>query len=622
MATYSRSQSSTGTADPSLSSLLSSKTITSIIVKSMENVNKDNDTEDNETETDNENENNEIPDLKNIIAEGINASDLVKNNKDKDNNSKDKDKNNKDKDNNSKDKDKDNKDNDLDDLLKDKNNEGNKDNNPDDLLKDKNDKNNKEKEEDELTPLLKGKNNKDKDNNTKKKDSTVKTLTAAVIGAVIGKSAMANSMKDIGSGFKETTSAILKSKSLREGTGKVVSGAGKAAGGLVSGVGALGGSAIAGIGKLFGPVGAIIGKTVGAAVSAPFKLIGGTITKAIGTLGNLLSMPLKEMVTKTGLIVAVASQLFVFLEGLIAKFKADSDINRIDMIAKIKSFVSVIPDKIKLSLEKILSKVRIMGQPIFGTMSKDEEKELKSLKKDKDVVNYGNLLEVDIPEKQQQQQAILDELQHQYNLDTGGTLDLSKYNLNTTAGKEALKQEWLSKVDNSQISEETINTLLSDYSYTTSSLDDAQKRANYLANNDPKIKRFLELNEQSKQGLTSEYFEEQEAKLEEKQDKLEDSYRTQGIVKEMEKGDWTAYENKRAKEKWGDEVVDIAHTRYQGSHEGTEYNFAPATAAEKFLNNQYKAWTDAWKTMIKDTAQNTVGVNVNFNQKTSKSNPV
>ena len=617
MATYSRSQSSTGTADPSLSSLLSSKTIASIIVKSMENVNKDNDNENNETETDNENENNEIPDLKNIITEGINASDLVKNNKDKD--SKDKDKNNKDKD--SKDKDKDNKGDDLSDLLKDKNNEGNKDNNLDDLLKDKNNKE-KEKEKDELTPLLKGKNNKDKDNDTKKKDSTGKTLTAAVVGAVIGKSAMANSMKDIGNGFKETTSAILKSKSLKQGTSEVVKGTGKVAGGLVSGAGALGGSAIAGIGKLFGPVGAMIGKTVGAAVSAPFKLIGGTITKAIGTLGNLLSMPLKEMVTKTGLIVAVTSQLFVFLEGLIAKFKADSDINRIDMIAKIKSFVSVIPDKIKLSLEKILSKVRIAGQPIFGTMSKDEEKELKSLKKDKDVVNYGNLLEVDIPEKQQQQQAILDELQHQYNLDTGGTLDLSKYNLNTTAGKEALKQEWLSKVDNSQISEETINTLLSDYSYTTSSLDDAQKRADYLANNDPKVKRFLELNERSKQGLTSEYFEEQESKLEEKQDKLEDSYRTQGILKEMEKGDWTSYENKRAKEKWGDEVVDIAHTRYQGSHEGTEYNFAPATAAEKFLNNQYKAWTDAWKTMIKDTARNTVGVDVNFNQKTSKSNPV
>ena len=615
MATYSRSQSSTGTADPSLSSLLSSKTIASIIVKSMENVNKDNDNENNETETDNENESNEIPDLKNIITEGINASDLVKNNKDKDKADKD-NKNNDPKDTDNKD----NKGDDLNDLLKDKNNEDNEDNKLNNLLEDKNNKKNKEKEEEELTPLLKGKS--DKDNDTEKKDSTGKTLTAAIVGAVIGKSAMADSMKDIGSGFKETTSAILKSKSLREGTSKVVSGAGKAAGGLVSGAGALGGSAIAGIGKLFGPVGAMIGKTVGAAVSAPFKLIGGTITKAIGTLGNLLSMPLKEMVTKTGLIVAVASQLFVFLEGLIAKFKADSDINRIDMIAKIKSFVSVIPDKIKLSLEKILSKVRIAGQPIFGTMSKDEEKELKSLKEDKDVVNYGNLLEVDIPEKQKQQQAILDELQHQYNLDTGGTLDLSKYNLNTTAGKEALKQEWLSKVDNSQISEETINTLLSDYSYTTSSLDDAQKRADYLSKTDPKIKRFLELNEQDKQGLTSEYFEEQEAKLEEKQDKLEDSYRTQGILKEMEKGDWTSYENQRAKEKWGDEVVDIAHTRYQGSHEGTEYNFAPATAAEKFLNNQYKAWTDAWKTMIKDTARNTVGVDVNFNQKTSKSNPV
>lgn len=565
MATYSRSQSSsTTTAESSAPSLLSSKTIADILVKSMENVNDEDKTEDEK--------------LKDAITQAINDSDLLK------------------------DKTKDKNDNDLNNLLKDKQST---DKQLSDLLK------SKKNDDKELSGLLK--------NNNKEKSSAGKALGIGAIGATVG--------------------AVLKSKSLGQAAGTVVSGTGKAAGGLVSGVGNLGGSAIAGIGKLFGPVGGVIGKVVGSAIAAPFKLVGGVITKAISGLGTLLSTPLKEMLTKVGLLVVVGSQLFVFLEGLIAKFKADSDLRAIDFAAKIKSYISVIPEKIKLSLEKILSKVRIAGKPIYGSLSQAEEEELGNLGirakmgggelgKNDPLYQYDQLLnnkKTGIVAKEAELQGIQDEMKDQFRKYTGGgNLDLSQYNLNTTTGKEALKADWLSNVseDDKAIVAENIDSLLADYSYTSGSLDDAKKRAAYLEKTNPEIARYKELSEMANKPRDDAYFEEQETKLETKtQEKYED-YVQQGLKKEVEKGDLTAYEAERAKSKfgWGTQV-DAVLTDYKTEH-GTNYNFAPATAAEKFLDNQYKTWANAWKDTFSHALQNTIGVNVNVNQETSRSNPV
>ena len=567
MATYSRSQSSsTTTAESSVSSLLSSKTISSLLVKSMQNVDDENMNEDGLTSG-----------IKDTITQAINDSDLVngKGGKDKDKNDKD-----------------------LNNLLKDKQNT---DKELADLLK------NKKNDDKELSSLLK--------NSNKEKSSASKALGIGAIGATIG--------------------AVLKSKSIGQAAGTVVSGAGKAAGGLISGVGNLGGSLIAGVGKLFGPVGGIIGKAVGTAVATPFKLVGGVITKAISGLGTLLSMPLKEMVTKAGLILAVGSQLFVFLEGLIAKFKANSDLRAIDFAAKIKSFVSVIPEKIKLSLEKILSKVRIMGKPIYGSLSSDEEEELGELgtrakfgDKNDPLYQYDQLLnnkKTGIVAKEAELQGIQDEMKDQFRRYTnGGNLDLSQYNLNTTAGREALKANWLSNVseDDKAIVAENIDSLLADYSYTSGSLDDAKKRAAYLEKTNPEIARYKELSEMANKPRDAAYFEEQEAKIDAKFNEKYEDYVQQGLKKEVEKGDLTSYEAERARSKfgWGTQV-DAVLSDYKTEH-GNNYNFAPATAAEKFLDNQYKAWTNAWKDTFSHALQNTIGVNVNVNQETSRSNPV
>ena len=376
MATYSRSQTTTQTAKSS--SVMPSMDISSLLVKTMENVMNENEEESEKT-------------LEEQISEGINSSDLLK----------DKTKNDTNKE--------------LTDLLKDKKNSDR-----------------------ELSALLKDTNKNSKDSNAEKKKGTVKsnsdkasnTLGKIVTGGVIG-SAIAGIMssKGVGGAVKGAVSGA-------------VTGTGKVAGGLVSSAGNITGGAIAGIGKLFGPVGAVIGKFVGTAVATPFKIVGGTITAAIGGLGKLINTPLKELLTKGTLIVAVLSQLFVFLEGLIAKYKAEKDLKLIDFMAKIKSSVAMIPDRIKLSLEQILSKVKIMGKPIYGSLTEDEENELGELGirakmaggelgKNDPLYQYDQLFtnkETGIDVREKQNENILRDLQESYRTSGGmDTIDFCQY---------------------------------------------------------------------------------------------------------------------------------------------------------------------------------------------------
>lgn len=525
MATYSRSQSSTTTAESSTSSILSSKTIADILVKSMENINDEDKTEDEK--------------LKDAITQAINASDLLK------------------------DKTKEKNDKDLNNLLKDKQNS---DKELTDLLK------NKKNDDKELSGLLK--------NNNKEKSSTSKALGIGAIGATIG--------------------AVIKSKSIGQATGAVVSGAGKAAGGLISGVGTLGGSAIAGIGKLFGPIGGVIGKAVGTAVAAPFKLVGGVITKAISGLGTLLSMPLKEMVTKAGLLVAVGSQLFVFLEGLMAKFLAEKDIRIIDFMSNIQASIESIPNRLVLLFEKTLSQIRILGQPIFGGgLSKDEKKELKALEK-----------------KDSKLASAQDKLMDQAGRWLGKS-EVGQYNISDPEQREALKQAMLEKTRGQAaqgimpaISEYDIEKYFSNY----------EKSAAKSKLSPEEIERLGELRAWKENGKRN--WEAEEAALDTKQANRSDDIFTRNVSAYADKkGGLTSYQQNLVEDIRGKGTMGRIKDYYSETR-GTELDTRSATAAEKFLDNQYKAWTNAWKDMLTHTLQNTVGVNVNVNQETSRSNPV
>ena len=515
MATYSRSQTTTQTSQ---SAAMPSMDISSLLVKTMENVM--NDQQDNDK------------DFEKTITDAINNSDLLK----------DKTKNNTDKE--------------LTDLLKDKKNS-----------------------DKELSNLLKDTNKNASD--SKKESSTGKIVSGGIIAATVG--------------------SVLKSKSL----GGAISGAGKVTGGLVSGVGNIGGSAIAGVGKLFGPVGAIIGKAVGASVAAPFKIVGGTITAAIGGLGKLLSMPLKELVTKGTLIVGVLSQLFVFLEGLMAKFIAEKDIKWIDFMSKLKSNISMIPDRLILSLEELLSKVKILGKPIFGAgqgLDKDEKQELKSLqtKYKKTGINSAT-----------------DKL---FNSAKSSGLftneELESIDLSDEESRNNFQEEWKKRINDLRMSgdENKLNQL--------SRIDQELDIDNYFKRyeraqskvNPEDLARMAEL--EAKKAGGKKDFEQARRDLINKEHQLEQDYFAEGLYDySQDKGGLTEFQQRQAESLHAGSVATV---KGMYAESGTTLTTKDATGAERFLKNQYKEWTDAWGKMFKDFKQD---IGINITQKQEIPNP-
>lgn len=573
MATYSRSQTTTQTAKSS--SVMPSMDISSLLVKTMENVMNENEEESEKT-------------LEEQISEGINSSDLLK----------DKTKNDTNKE--------------LTDLLKDKKNS---------------DKG--------LSALLKDTNKNSKDSNAEKKKGTVKsnsdkaanTLGKIVTGGVIG-SAIAGIMssKGVGGAVKGAVSGA-------------VTGTGKVAGGLISSVGNITGGAIAGVGKLFGPVGGVIGKFVGTAVATPFKIVGGTITAAIGGLGKLINTPLKELLTKGTLITFILSQLFVFLEGLIAKYKAEKDLKLIDFMAKIKSSVAMIPDRIKLSLEQILSKVKIMGEPIYGSLTEDEENELGELGirakmaggelgKNDPLYQYDQLFtnkETGIDVREKQNENMLRDLQESYRSSGGmDTIDFSQYNLNTTKGREELKAKMLSTIsaDQKESQGQLIDSWLSDYTSNSSAIDDAKKRAAYLEKINPEIARYRELRDLQNTPRNDEYFEEEKKNLEIEQEQKQAQYAYEMTADyAKKKGGLTSMQQSQADALWGKGSTQEIKRIYGEKFEGEELTTRDPTGAERFSANQYKAWTDSIATAIEHGFQNFIGVKVDLKQKFDQHNP-
>ena len=573
MATYSRSQTTTQTAKSS--SVMPSMDISSLLVKTMENVMNENEEESEKT-------------LEEQISEGINSSDLLK----------DKTKNDTNKE--------------LTDLLKDKKNS---------------DKG--------LSALLKDTNKNSKDSNAEKKKGTVKsnsdkaanTLGKIVTGGVIG-SAIAGIMssKGVGGAVKGAVSGA-------------VTGTGKVAGGLISSVGNITGGAIAGVGKLFGPVGGVIGKSVGTAVATPFKIVGGTITAAIGGLGKLINTPLKELLTKGTLITFILSQLFVFLEGLMAKYKAEKDLKLIDFMAKIKSSVAMIPDRIKLSLEQILSKVKIMGEPIYGSLTEDEENELGELGirakmaggelgKNDPLYQYDQLFtneETGIDVRERQNENMLRDLQESYRASGGmDTIDFSQYNLNTTKGREELKAKMLSTIsaDQKESQGQLIDSWLSDYTFNSSAIDDAKKRAAYLEKINPEIARYRELRDLQNTPRNDEYFEEEKKNLEIEQEQKQAQYAYEMTADyAKKKGGLTSMQQSQADALWGKGSTQEIKRIYGEKFEGEELTTRDPTGAERFSANQYKAWTDSIATAIEHGFQNFIGVKVDLKQKFDQHNP-
>lgn len=542
MATFSRNDSISSSVKTSqTASILPSMDISSILVKTLENSIDDEKSEDEK--------------LTKTISDAINMSDLVKGKETNDENT-----------------------NELNKLLKEKN------------------KTNDNSKSDELSNLL---TNKKSENKSSKKPSSVKSNSdkaANAITSTVG--------KVLTGGFIGTTVAsIIGAKGLKDGASKVVTGTGKVAGGLVSKIGDIGGGAISLVGKLFGPVGNIIGKAVGTAVATPFKVVGGAITGAIGALGKIISTPLKEIVVKGGIIVAVVSQLFVFLEGLIAKFTAEKDMKSIQFMAKIESGAKMIPDRIQLALEQILSKVRIFGNPIYGSgLSEEEKEEKEDLEKTFEKNKKGSTDAAKFLAR-----------------NTKGFADLAKearlnfedYDIDTEEGQQALKADALASLKKQGYDQNKLNQ-------TEQDIDRSIERRAYIHEHYDKrltekdknnLARYRELLNADAVVKDSKYFEYKKAELNDKKDQYEQEALIKGISKQMEQGDYTEYEAEYTKKHMGESVFNQAMAQYSTNHEGAEYQFASATSAEKFLQNEYKNWKDAWSKLFKDLKQD-IGIQV------------
>lgn len=547
MATYSRTSSISQTTQTA-TQVAPSKDLSSVIVKSLENIINENDDKDSDEK------------LQETIKKAIDESDFGKQSKD---NSKD-----------------------LNELLKNKNQTKS-----DSIDKD-------------LANLLK-KSNTDKSSykakSVQSKSKSPAAIGAGIVGAIMGGKLLGKGLGAVGNA-----------------TAGIFGGAGKIAGGTLSLIGkTLGGS-------IGGAVGNVVGGVVGGAISGIGKLVGG----AIGGLGKLLTTPLKEIVSKGTLIVGVASQLFVFLEGLLAKYMAEKDLKLIDFMAKLESNIKVIPDKIRISFEQLFSKVRIMGQPIFGSLSKDEEKELKNLEKDKDMQQYGMALEeIELSnEKLQKQQDWLQTFANNNLAGTGRTMDVSQFDLSSEEGRQAYKQSLLANASYDLVSKDELSKSIDEQlkDYKLAALDNESKKdyAKFLETSGPdskKIQRYLELKEKSESPLTQEYFDKQQEEIDTKKDRYYSQSVQRGLEKQMAKGDLTAREAQTAVEKygWGSELA-AAGVSYSNTY-NKDYQFAPATGAEKFLDNQYKAWTDSWSKLFKDF---TTQVGIKIEQKKSVPNPV
>lgn len=332
----------------------------------------------------------------------------------------------------------------------------------------------------------------------------------------------------------------------------------------------------------------------------------------------------KDFAEKALVWTAIVSQVAVLLKAGLISLIEKSEANRIKIMAKIHGALSTIPDKIKLSLEKVLSKVRIMGQPIFGQLSADEKKELESLEEDKDLLQYGTALnEVELSNDQlQRQQEWLQILANNNLAGTGKTLDVSQFDLSSEGGRQAYKEALLANASYDMVSKEELSRAVDEQlkDYKLAVLDNESKKdyVEFLETMGPdaqKIQRYKQLTELQNTPMTDEFFEQEEAKIKAKARTSEEEY-VQQKVEEMASSKegikTTTYEE--LKKDYGNAVAS-AETKFE--MQGRDFKIQDLNAGESWLRNEFEDWKDSWKDFGKNLSQN---IGLQIVQKTETKN--
>ena len=346
--------------------------------------------------------------------------------------------------------------------------------------------------------------------------------------------------------------------------------------------------------------------------------VGYAVGKVVGKFG--------ETVLLITAISAVASQVFVFLKGQLYKMIADMPVKRDATIAKVKSAIETVPGHIKIAFSELLSKVRIMGQPIFGTMSKDDKAQLKEYQKKEETLNnladkYGVDISTEEGKEKLKKEVVNKELlgsgTGSYGYDSLAPEIYSDLLTPTDEDERdaILERTGITKEDIARLEElnkaergeglfgkgkreltgeekRWRNTIAVKYA------QDLYDR-NYGMTEEQQAE-YEDLKERKNAKLTPEYFDKQREKLKEEQEENFQENLTEAARKRMAEGTLTAYQAAQYQEKGVDIRGLISDWSVDEQNQDKQYQFAKESKEEHFLNNEYKDWVNSWNNFAKE----------------------
>lgn len=346
--------------------------------------------------------------------------------------------------------------------------------------------------------------------------------------------------------------------------------------------------------------------------------VGYAVGKVVGKFG--------ETVLLITAISAVASQVFVFLKGQLYKMIADMPVKRDATIAKVKSAIETVPGHIKIAFSELLSKVRIMGQPIFGTMSKDDKAQLKEYQKKEETLNnladkYGVDISTEEGKEKLKKEIVNKELlgsgTGSYGYDSLAPEIYSDLLTPTDEDERdaILERTGITKEDIARLEElnkaergeglfgkgkreltgeekRWRNTIAVKYA------QDLYDREYGMT--EEQQAEYEDLKERKNAKLTPEYFDKQREKLKEEQEENFQENLTEAARKRMAEGTLTAYQAAQYQEKGVDIRGLIGEWSVDEQNQGKQYQFAKESKEEHFLNNEYKDWVNSWNDFAKE----------------------
>lgn len=268
---------------------------------------------------------------------------------------------------------------------------------------------------------------------------------------------------------------------------------------------------------------------------------------------------------------AALSQLAMFIKGKLYTWLAEMPVKSDIRMAKIKAALAIIPEKIKLGAEKILSKIHFPGFS-YGGLSSEEKGELKALEK-----------------KDSKLQTAQGKLTSSATTWLGA--DAANYDINDPEQREALKQAMLAKT-RSQIaqgispamSESEINSNFKNY-----------EKALSKSNLTPEERARL----QELQAVKNVDYDKLEADLDAKKEGLVNQYVEEAVQKRMDEGTLTEFQAETyAKQGYGTAVTNAKQV--YADNTGKQYQWAQATEKEAWLKEKYEPWVEAWKKTATD----------------------